>query len=282
MRRGRNQQEWRADDGTLIALSLGADWVSEHEWGIRGIKRRLGIPDVPIEEQIRTGILGRVKGLLMGQDPIPVGIPARTIQNGDPIIHNLEDGPAEVKEGRKRHQMWGIALVDGWRGTNWDWTGMRDLWWDPRAPFLSWWNEGGFAILHSDRGVVEELVGAFEKGDVAIWVGSSGPFENGGLIIAIGSRLPEDFLSDAREADLDRLRLYKASQSSGIHRKLKQAGLEYWALSPAWQDDEKTEIKFWLNPRDQKNCNAGWYTLQELELWCQGKGPVVQGSDQSK
>ncbi len=44
--------------------------------------------------------------------------------------------------------------------------------------------------------------------------------------------------------------------------------LERWQ----WMDGE---IRFWLNPTDQVQYQAGWFTIDELIQWSQDNGPVL-------
>ena len=44
--------------------------------------------------------------------------------------------------------------------------------------------------------------------------------------------------------------------------------LERWQ----WMDGQ---IRFWLNPTDQVRYQPGWYTIDELILWSQERGPVL-------
>ena len=59
-----------------------------------------------------------------------------------------------------------------------------------------------------------------------------------------------------------------------IKEILKKADKGYYALSPGWVDDKKKEVRWWLNPRDQKNNNSGWYVFDDLMKWSEGEGPV--------
>ncbi|MFA6407274.1 MAG: hypothetical protein WCV80_01030, partial [Candidatus Paceibacterota bacterium] len=56
--------------------------------------------------------------------------------------------------------------------------------------------------------------------------------------------------------------------------ELKKAGIGYFALSPRWKDETKKEIVFWLNPREQRENNYGWFSAADLKLWIKGKGPI--------
>jgi len=44
--------------------------------------------------------------------------------------------------------------------------------------------------------------------------------------------------------------------------------LERWQ----WMDGQ---IRFWLNPTDQVQYQAGWYTIDELFQWSRNQGPVL-------
>jgi antitoxin component of MazEF toxin-antitoxin module len=44
--------------------------------------------------------------------------------------------------------------------------------------------------------------------------------------------------------------------------------LERWQ----WMDGQ---IRFWCNPIDQTRYRTGWYTIEELILWSQERGPVL-------
>lgn len=69
-------------------------------------------------------------------------------------------------------------------------------------------------------------------------------------------------------------------------KKLKEANCRYFACSPKWSHEIKStadgEIKtkypviFWLNPMEQDRNSYGWFTVENLELWTQGKGPIVE------
>ena len=69
-----------------------------------------------------------------------------------------------------------------------------------------------------------------------------------------------------------------ALEKTKIEMILKKAKKEYDALVPAWANDEKTEVKYWLNPKDQENVNYGWYSLQDLKLWAKNKGRIPKAS----
>ena len=48
MRAGFNNAEVLFHEGEFVGVNLGADYCSEHEWGIGKIKQAFGISDKPI------------------------------------------------------------------------------------------------------------------------------------------------------------------------------------------------------------------------------------------
>lgn len=40
--------------------------------------------------------------------------------------------------------------------------------------------------------------------------------------------------------------------------------------------ETKYAIVFWLNPWEQRIHHSGWFTVEELELWAENKGPVMK------
>jgi hypothetical protein len=106
--------------------------------------------------------------------------------------------------------------------------------------------------------------------------------------LAITSRIPESADADIIKTDLDHIRLTKAASKTKIKIKLDKARAArvnksgrstfgYYALSPSWlksDRESKHPVMFWLNPMDQQDNNYGWFTVEELEQWIQGKGPI--------
>lgn len=171
----------------------------------------------------------------------------------------------------------------------------------------SQWDGRGFAITaysEAAKTFLRDLRAAFIAGDVAAWIGGGhdASFSRGGLIIAIASRVPEETRRTMLEDDKDAARLEKAAEATGIRKRLQQARQNsgkpvalppygYFALSPRWvknfrrMDDDKPladstahPVFFWLNPYRQSEFNTGWFTVEELDQWIAGTGPVVKSS----
>lgn len=241
------------DKEKIVGIDLGADFCAEHEWGIEQLRNQLGIPKDPIEE----GTLGL--------------------------------------DGRKTKEFpsksFAIAEVDGYKLLVFHdhvkhWNNFSHISEELRLKndihLSAAWDESSFAIAIKGKEdeFLRRLFAAFEKKDVAIWLGGGGIFANAGLVIVIASLISAKYKDAILKGDEKRKRLADAVLTTGIKEKLDKvgkgyfAGKGYLALSPRWTDDQETSIEFWLNPCDQQNDNYGWFTLQNILDWIEGKGPI--------
>ena len=273
MRRGSNPS-FMTENDTFIGIHLGADFCAEHEWGIDGIKKLFGMST---EKTYK-----------------PFGIERRRIkefntecvyfhQDGNFAVL-LVDGILEytIKDIRK------AGSFKAWlRKTSCDGIHMED------QELVTAWSEGDIGIAVQGQENVtklEQLYEAMKKKDVAIFIGGSdGIISNAGLNMMIVSAIPKESLDAAKRTDKDAFNLVKAAEKTGIKKKIDEANkgtigfdkpVGYYALSPRWAKDvtvksrTKYPVVFWLNPQNQKENNFGWFTVEELEQWIHGKGPI--------
>jgi hypothetical protein len=163
--------------------------------------------------------------------------------------------------------------------------------WDGDSCLIRVKGEENFKKL---RLIYNELI----NGNCAVWLGGGGVFQNAGLCFAIINKIPEKNLKEMRDGDIDREKLNHASEATGIKKKIDEANEQwrniqevesgrscydrkwgYYALSPRWANsDEKKKTKhpvvYWLNPMHQDRNNFGWFTVEDLEKWLEGKGPI--------
>ena len=281
MRRGREGSFWK-DEKTnqIIAINLGSDFCAEHEWGIKGIQGTLGIQGYSGVSFSRNRIKEILEILKLSKTK-KIGIEARTMTTILPskkLVDNLSSDGVQVSSGfgkeKKIHKMWGLALVSDWNADSFEFSRLAD-WYSPeKEELIGHWGENAFGFLCEDKEIVSELKEAFDRKDIAVWTGSSGAFQNGGLIIAIASRLPDDYKSEWNSKDKDSIELDKAAAETGIYEKLEAADKRFFALSPRWKDKENKKVVFWLNPYDQQNNESGWYTVEDLTDWIKGEGPI--------
>lgn len=283
MKRGRNGSIWKSDSGEVIALNLGADHTAEHEWGIKNMEFLLGIKGLEIPKPLKITTAEKIVEFINPKKSIPLGIDSRTQTKEVFVAHNLDTkgakGISGYGKGKKKHTLWGFTLKSFYYNFDFNETYKNEYYSPENEDLIGYWDSSDFAVLLEDKEIAQEFVNAFSRKDIAVWVGASGPFRNGGLIIAIASRLPEDFRHEMEESDKDRVELHRAAAKTGIHRKLRKADKGYYALSPRWSDDDKTEVVFWLNPYDQRNNNFGWYSVKDLEDWIKGKGKIPKATE---
>lgn len=250
------------ENGVLIGLSLGWDFTAEHEWGIAGIKSEFGIPDVATH---------RVHG-----------VNARAVTRCSKNVRIYED----PKRGFTY-----LTLLSEFDGNNIS-PERLDTWmgiWEhlPADSVHTAWSQHDFAIRAQnadEREKLREFAAAFRRKDVLVFLGGGdGPFENAGLVIAIKSHVPKKYRESMVKIDLDALNLSEMVEKTGIKQRLQAAKLKYLALSPKFLDAEgrakrntKYPVMFWLNPADQRKHQYGWYTVEDLERWIDGTGPVLQ------
>lgn len=266
MRRGFHGGVRRTDAGLIESVNLGADYCAEHEFGIEGLERNFGL----------------------NPEAAP-GVPRRTITRR----------PEGILWDSKRH----ILLFDRYgRGTVASDHATRELGAIHEDEDIAGaWSEGDFGVLFPSTQQGEsdaaDLFAAFDELDIAFLFQNVGnnPFARAGLNLVIVSRLPQEIVDDLAEKDADNDALVAAASATGIQNRLDAWGKTlsrwgarpYYALSPRWSDppmsvfgnrtlDTKHPVVFFLNPREQKEYNAGWFTVEDLEAWMEGKGPIVK------
>lgn len=296
MRRGEHNKGVIRENDAFYAISLGADFTAEHEWGIRGIQSRLGINDDEKILGIRRRRISDGSRVHYVEGDKYVLLFCDGYHTPDELAKNYSPDKLDRMVKEAKHYPFdsdGLSV-----GKKYDRSGSHI---DPDWEFTGAWCENSFGILASKEKLGKEmrqLKEAFDKNDVAIWVGGSAfGFDNGGLVISIESKVPKDKKKQMLDHDKDRRDLKKAAEKTGIKKKIDKvnedykkahpheaaaflhAPCSYMALSPAWIGEgfeSKHPVMFWLNPNDQQNNGWGWYTVEDLELWIEGKGPIPQ------
>lgn len=258
MRSAQDNGLLKNDNGLLIGINLGADFCSEHEWGIKELRKAFGMND---------------KGY--GLD--------KRIARDIPMVNNWRTGKKEtavhlIEQKDQTILLVGIPMPEKLE--------LRHYYLE-RAEYqsdklITAWDEKSFGLnakSKEDQLAVKAIYNAIQSGDLAIWVGGGGVFQNGGLVLTIASRIPADKVQLLKDADIDRESLEKAAEKTGIAKKLEKSGKRWFALSPRWSKgfDVKTKhsVVFWLNPCEQQIHNFGWFTVEDLELWADSKGPCM-------
>lgn len=270
MRRGtQGKAVVRNDSGQLIGVNLGADFTAEHEWGIDSLRELFGIDDNEIGLQRR---------LITRLPERHITFDAVTIKSTD-------------YSGKRRKTVkatwWGLvcfayaALAKETPIITEDVLRRCELTPYGEDDFFGSWDGRSFGFIAKNENVVREIAEAFDRLDICLGLFGGktvNPFSRSGLGILIASRVPAEVSTGWADADLDARRLKEAAAATGIVDRLRDAGCRYYALSPRWQDGDsqrgKHPVIFWLNPSDQQANDHGWFTVEELDQWIAGKGPI--------
>jgi hypothetical protein len=164
---------------------------------------------------------------------------------------------------------------------------------DSRKALTTSWSSEGFALRaigDEERKMLADLYEALKSGDIMVGLGKAKPFGRSPINLIIGARVSEELRKTVLDADVDHANLLQSVAQTGIEDRLKSAGRGHHALAPHWVDYFKSlvgregkpsdstahPVIFFLNPREQRLYNHGWFTVEELDAWIDGKGPVVK------
>lgn len=261
MKLGRDSGFIIGPDDSTLGIALGADFWAEHEVGIGGIRKMFAVL-TPFQamrsydeiEERRT--LGIKRSPLMGLarrriQHVPDALTMDHANHRDVSALHFSEHPDDVF-GEKRHQ----------------------------EPLICLWDDRRFHIIASgeeNRRRLSEIYDAFRRRDIVLSLPVDLPEAKGlvGPKIYITSRLPASIDETLIAEDEDRILLLKTAHKTGIADRLQAAGRHWYALSPAWNPNKPGTVWFWLNPMEQKANNYGWWTVEELDQWALGTGPIV-------
>jgi hypothetical protein len=261
-----------ASDG-LCGVSLGFDFCAEHEWGMRELTQLLGI-DLNDTNKIgidRFKVKNGKEVCLVENDLGEVFMFSSNIGSwryldatADVKLENVL-GPkcylnSELLSLRRRAKEDGQALVAAW-------------------------DKKSFLVMVSGKEYgdnLKKIHQMFLDGKMTCKSLDVEGFRSGGLVFVNIDSFTKDELDEFGAEDESKQRLAKAVHKTGIEDRLKETGCRYFALSPKWNNDEETEIIFWLNPAEQRIHNCGWFTLADLEDWIDNKGKIIMTDEQRK
>jgi hypothetical protein len=242
-----NAEGQKRGTAKLLAVNLGADYCAEHEWGIKKLKEMFGISD-----KISDYGLKRRKVSKLPKNFCWISDASR----GGFVVSNwFARVPADF-------------LVDSELAGK----GLRTAW--SESDF------GAIADTPEEIEKLQEIYKAFEKKNIIVCFSKTllPAFENPGLCLVIADRLDKSILDEWKKADKEAHQLRKDVEKTGVEKLLKEKGCQYFALSPQRQEDGS--IQYWLNPYDQDRNNFGWYRLEDLQDWAEGKGKIPMSKAQ--
>ncbi len=297
MRRGRDNG-WLLNEasGDLLGINLGADFCAEHEWGIKRLKQLLGVPGADEEERYsdrRKTDYGGVYGIERRRCKNPHK-DCIALKEDDDTLNLIVTGAYTIKH------LLETPLEKRYSG---EW-----VFYKGDEMVTAWCEDGLIVRVKGEKNFAKlrQIHEALLKGECAIWLGGGGVFQNAGLCIAIINRIPEHHLKSMRDGDMDVEKLNRAAEATGIRQKIDEANEQwqkmqevesgrhcydrkwgYFALSPRWahkEEKKKTKhpVVFWLNPMQQDQNEFGWYTVEDLEQWLEGKGPIPKKKEKKR
>jgi hypothetical protein len=275
MRKGYNNS-WVKNEDEVIAINLGWDFTAEHEWGINGLYSALGVHN----------------------DHKVLGIERYRVKN--PYVPNVR----LIEQSKSNAALVVMAAHEL------EWLDKRGGTLDSISDYLhlrkdedlaTAWSDGDLGIRVrkvANVKLLRKFYDAIINKEAAVWLGGGKVLGNSGLIIGLINEIPENNKKEMYDTHLDQKNLAEASESTGIKARMDainqafrdklpvgrmtiEVPCGYYALKPAWSNldrPSKYKVMYWLNPYDQEGNNWGWYTVEELELWIDGQGPVKKAS----
>lgn len=274
---GSSKPEWIEMDGNFIGIAMGADFTSEHEWGIKEMKRDLGI--MSLEDAEKKKVFGEKRYKVSSQtenkifykekkeDAILLFYPpiSRTVF----AYEKQEFEKMTIKKLSDRFDLFLHKAFDEE---------------DSDQVLATAWDSKTFGIRVSGKDQIEKLKkirDALLSNDMLVFLGAPPVpgFSNGSLNLMILSKSPKEGLDELKNTNKEHWKLKRDAKKTGIEKKLEKAGKRWFALSPSRNEQKeksKYDIRFWLNPMEQNKYNSGWFTVEELEQWANDKGPAMK------
>ena len=302
MRKAYNDYALLENEDQFIGVSLGYDFTSEHEWGIKKIKELFGIPE---SSKKNMGIKSRTitkcpKNLIFKRDGEYALLWVAHVNWNGILVEKLPNDISNYKSDIKYEEKWLSKHSDEKKS---------------RDPIVTAWDEGSFGVVvkgEKESNWIEYLYEQFQHKNVAIAsmnLHPNNPFSNSSLTLAILDRLPEEitkmmYIADKKYYDLQdyekKIGMVKLKERVIKERRKKGSDMYkdlhyYIACSPRWidyEDEENREkrkkekstkynISYWINYSDDDN-NSGWYTVEEIMKWLKGDKKLTEVAPRKK
>lgn len=281
-----------SDKAVIYGLSLGFDFCAEHEWGIKELKRNLGIPDCTKKTA------GATSRLVQKVDNINHGSFKVYARSGS---YSLYLSP---KKGYHPYTVYYFELVNYWNENQ------RNIANERRSKLLFandlqsgnknvWteWDSKEFRIVTTNKDLYDMLVGAMENKSLAVGMGkTTNPFSRMPLTFVDLRFFSEEVLSEMKRLDTEAIDVKEYSDKhvkkfNTLWEKKRGTNPSFMEvtylggkkfLNPEEikklrEEGRATKVKmlFWLNTNDNRY-TSGWYTFEELLEWIEEKGRIMR------
>lgn len=259
MRRGMDPKFIYTEDGkTLLAVDLGFDFTAEHECGISGIQEAFGIKN-------QIDVYGMAKRKI---NTIPQNLTFLKKNNTEAgFVYGCYGQPDQIFGHEELHLH------------------PADKYYKTAITLAAAWSDRDFAVVSDDKIQRELLLDFhqhFEAKNIFIMLaGGHMWLKRAGLVIGIADRLPKETVDEWKKADKARHQIRDEFEATGIEKLLKEKSKGYYALRPEY-DKKDGSLVFWLNPTEQHLNNSGWFKLDDLKEWAEGKGKIPKNEEQKK
>lgn len=284
---GSSSPEFIINEGELLGISLGSDFCAEHEWGIKELSTHMKI--ISKEKADSKKIFGISRYQI------------NSVHEYSIYFHESEDFEAillfdpfsfnPVSKTWNSLKSLSIEKLSKEFNINLR-TFKNDHGLNEQERIAAAWDSRSFGIHvkgEQEHKLLKELYESIVSLDTIVFLGRPPikVFSNSSLNIIIRSRIPEECMNEMANRDKEQWELERDAKATGIYEKIKDAGLRYFNLLPCRGKvvrdsrtlDSRSDIKFFLSPFGENN--DGWFTVEELEEWTEGKGPVVKKKDKS-
>ncbi len=285
----------------VIGVCLGADFTAEHEQGVGPLRRVFGstrppstpwYPDGPSmtdyefwkaeRDNKLSGILGSLLskvGVTLPDPPAPeMGISKRK------ITKLPEEGFGWLKSTDDTAEGFGFNV------SSWNMQSVVDAHAKMRMgdDLVGAWDNKSFLVLaRSDKAKasLRDLYDSVMELD-AMFTMPMGFLQTRGLCVIRASDFPVEAAKKLLVDDMDTFIGEKAFHETGIEAVLKTKGKRWFSLGSRFGEGQRQQPmntwKCWLNPREQDIHNYGYFTIEELRLWGDDKGPVMKSTSKRK
>jgi hypothetical protein len=313
MRKATSDYAFITDEDQFLGVSLGADFTSEHEWGIKGIREAFGIPESSKKNMgIKSRTITKCPHTLLFKRDKDSAVLWVAYEDWYPEKKVREELPREIanyKDLIKWDKEWYERQMKKAKKSKEENPYIPE----EKDPMITAWDEKSFGVAVVGEPFcdwLEFLYEQFKKKNVAIAMMNlhpGNPFSNSSLTLAVLDRLPKEvtdmmYQADKKYYDLEdyekkigmvalkekvkKLRQKKAQESNSHFYK----GLHYYmACSPKWVDYEdaenrkkkkedwktKYDILYWINYSDDDS-NYGWYTVEQIREWLEGDRKLTE------